>query len=293
MDKYCDHAKVVSSSSFLVDDGIRYLDLVRDQEEVSLPLYEGPVAPLSEKPKLIAVDDGISWAVLGAFGSNSALTCCSASCSNMASGCSHLDRYKGRCDEEGTDPELIGAGSDTPMNTTRSTKPIPFPLPRDLQTKCHDFASGKQHYPNVIQLEADLFDGTCSCDQKNRWVNQRKLGKAKIITPGAVIDQIWTDGQASDISVYVGYTENCSCTLSPDGQSIGLLNVDDRHFITYSSLLLFLSILIHGTPTFNLFATMLHYVYWFTTGAKDFSVAEMRRIVRPGVCFYLCKKLPR
>ena len=282
-DTYCIHAKVVSLPSFLIHDEICYLDFVREQAEVSLNIHEGPVAPLCSKPRLIAVHGGISWAVLGAFGSKSGLSCCAASCSSTASRCSHMERYKGRCEDEGVDPVLFGACDDEPENKTRSKKPIPFPLPIDLQTKCQDLASGKQQYPTTIRPDDDdLFGGTCPCEQRNPWVNQRRHGKAQIMSPGTVIDQIWNNGEASEIEVYVGYTDYCNCTLSPDGQSLGLINVDDKHFLTYSSLLLFLSILIHGTPTFNLFATMLFDVYFWSTCKTGVTLDKMRKIVRPG-----------
>ena len=161
---------------------------------------------------------------------------------------------------------------------------IPFPLNQELQERCLNLANGLETYPAEIHPEKEMLDGFCPCDEKNPWEAEIKIGTAKILTSTALIDKTRTDNGMQDIKVYVATTNRCSCKLSPDGQRHALLNVNNQYFIHYSTLLLFLSIIVHGTPSFNLFTNILHNVYWWSTGMQNLSITRMYKIVRPGAC---------
>ena len=279
--KACDHVKTALSSTFFIQDDITYMRFINENAEFDIETIDGPVAYLSEKPRLIAVHDCISWSVLGAFGAKSGLTCSSAQCTALQSRCSHMECYQGKCDDMGIDPQLFGACNDDPINEVRSSSPIPFPLSPELQTKCHSLGMGWAHHPAEIHPEPDRLLGTCNCDEKNPWVEEICIGPGKVLTSSAWVDRTMENGEVKSIKVFVGVTNKCKCKLSADGQSHALLNVDDRHFLSYSLLFFLLSLLIHGTPSFNLFSNMLHDVYHWCTGDEQ-TLSKIRKVVRPG-----------
>ena len=228
------------------------------------------------------VHDGISWSVLGPFGAKSALCCLSALCSPKPQDCSHMEFYISDREAKGIDPKLFTACSDDPVNNVRSKNAIPFPLTPEMQEKSHNLAVGLENFPNEIRPAESQFAGCCECDGKYPWAEQIRVGTANILTPSAVIDQTCTDGQFSEIAVFAGVTNRCQCKLNPDGKLQTLLNVDNKNFITYSCLFLFLSILLRGHPSFNLFAHILCDTYSWSNGKEPWTFGGILKIVRPG-----------
>ena len=281
-EKVCFHVKTVSLPLFTLTDSQSYYQFVNDTRDLEFPCHEGPIAFLSETPRVIAVNDEISWSALVPFGKHSGLVCTAAVCAPLKNKCSHIERYQERCGEENIEPVMFGACNDNPINTVRSSYPIPFPPNRELQEKNFNLANGFESYPTEIRPEKELMDGCCPCEEKYRWEAEKRVGTAKILTTSALITKTRTKEGTQDISVYVGITNRCRCKLSPDAQRHGLLNVDNVNFISHATLLLFLAIVVHGTPSFNLFSNMLYNVYWWSTGTQDISIMRMYEIVRPG-----------
>ena len=158
---YCIHARTVLLPSFFIKDGITYANLINPNTEINIPVIEDSIAYLSERPRLIAVNDEVSWSILGVFGSKGGLVCLSAQCSNNQSKCSHLEYYVRKCNERGIDPQLYTACNDDPINTVRSERTIPFPLSAELQLKCQNLSNGLEHYPNEIRPEQGKLEGCC------------------------------------------------------------------------------------------------------------------------------------
>ena len=277
----CIHVRTVMNPIFYIKDDLTYEAFVSNHQEFDIPMLDGPVAHLSDRPRLIAVHDQITWSVLSSFGAKSGLSCASAQCTDVQSRCTHMERYQVICEDLGEDPQLFAACSDEPINNVRSQEPIPFPLSTELQKKCRDIAMGMDYLPSEIHPEPERLRGTCGCPEKHPWMDEVCIGTAKILTASALVDKTVENGEVKDISVYVGVTKKCKCRLSADGQALTLLNVDNKHFIAYPLLLLFLSILVHGAPSFNLFSNMLVDVYHWSIDEK-LRLGLVKNIVRPG-----------
>ena len=194
-----------------------------------------------------------------------------------------MKRYISDCELQDLDPEVCTASSEEPVLSVKSTVKIPFfPLPLDLAERNHRLASGLESWPAEIRPEEELFNGTCDCEKLNCWKYQEKIGTARILTPSTIISKTQDNGIIKDIEVFVGKTETCKCTLSPDCQSLTLINVDNRSFVSYSTLTLFHSILGHGSPSCYLFSNLLKSTYAWSSTTENLSFDKFQRIIRPG-----------
>ena len=70
--KACMHVKTVLLPLFYIWDSITYSEFIKDYDETDVPMLDGPVAFLCDHPRLIAVNDGITWAVFGRLEGRSA-----------------------------------------------------------------------------------------------------------------------------------------------------------------------------------------------------------------------------
>ena len=227
-EKYCFHLLAAVSETFLVQD-LTYKNYLRAHEHDDDEEYYEPVIFLSDKPRLIAVHDGMTWGVMGPFGVKNGLVCFLSTCRDMQNRCTHLKKYLGHCEERDIDPELFTAGTEEPQISVLSSQKIPFfPLPIELAHTNHMLSSGLLMWPAQIRPET-FAQGHCYCESKNSWKSEEKIGVARIFTPGTIVTKTLDGGVAKDIEVYVGKTEYCSCQLSADCQSLTLINVDNRY----------------------------------------------------------------
>ena len=262
---------------------------------------------LSEKPRLIAIHDGMTWSVLGSFGIKSGLVCCLSTCKDRKNKCSHLEAYVKTCENQDIEPDIFKSNTEEPILNIRSFKPISYhPMAEALRTKSHRLAAGLDHFPDVIQPDEEDLNGHCMCPEKHPWASLVHTGRARIFSPSTVVDTTVVENKEHPIEVYVGTTDKCTCRLSADGQSLTLLNINDRDFLTYGLLTQFLAIICHGTPAYSMYANMLYHTYTWSAVGAQVSKKGLETIIRAGIrgfsvvhstfkhslprLFYLCYK---
>ena len=196
------------------------------------------------------------------------------------------------------DPQICNASDEEGEVKVKSSKPIPFfPLPLEVTHKIHRLSAGLEHWPSEIHPEQDLLDGTCFCEKKNKWI-EKKIGNCRIFTPSTIITKTMVkkiektiDNEVEkeiekdiekEITVFAGKTTTCKCVLSPDCQSLALINVDNKNFVAYSTLTLFHSILGHGSPSVYLFTNILKSTYSWSSAVECLSFSGLYKIIRPG-----------
>ena len=283
-EQYCIHALAALNENFLIRGEMSYWALINEHECDDNLANDGPVSFLLEVPKLIAVHDGLTWGVLGPFGARNGLVCLLSTCKEQKNRCSHRKKYIDHCEERDVDPELFTASTEEPLISVLSSKKIPFfPLPIELAHANHMLSSGLLRWPAQISPEQDtLENGHCPCEKQNSWTFEERVGIARIFTPSTIINKTIEGGVAKDIEVFVGKTDSCTCQLNADCQSLTLLNVDNKNFVSYSALSLFHAILGHGTPSCYIFANMLRSSYAWSSATESLSYSLVYKVIRSG-----------
>jgi hypothetical protein len=183
------------------------------------------VIQLSTSPLYVAVHDSTSFGIITSTSEKHSLKC--VSCTSKVTHCSHITAYRAWMDENGMSKEPT---PHSPVDLTAiSMKAIPYPLTDELKEKFEYYEYGNP-FPKYLIPSASAEN---TCKHGNKYDVSDPVANGWILTDKAVIHK--KNIRIENVSICYRPTTGtkCNCTLTYDGQSDLLLNLDNRRLFYY------------------------------------------------------------